>query len=43
MPGFSGFGLKAEEATCSLDAVAESGKSATAHAPAAKRHMRRQR
>jgi hypothetical protein len=32
-----------QEATCSLDAVVESGKSATAHAPAAKRHMRRQR
>jgi len=27
----------------SLDAVDRSGRSATAHAPAAKRHMRRQR
>jgi hypothetical protein len=34
--------LKAAEATCSLDAVVEA-ESATAHAPAAKRHMRRQR
>jgi hypothetical protein len=37
-----GVDLKAE-ATCSLDAVVEAGKSATANAPAAKRHMRRQR
>jgi hypothetical protein len=35
--------LKAEEATCSLDAVAESGNPQTTHAPAAKRHVRRQR
>jgi len=30
-------------AASSLDAVAESGKSATAHAPGSQRHMRRQR
>jgi hypothetical protein len=43
MSGHAGLGmdLKAVEA-CSLDAVVEA-ESATAHAPAAKRHMRRQR
>jgi hypothetical protein len=41
MPGW-GVGLKAEEATSSLDAVVEA-EIRSAHAPAAKRHMRRQR
>jgi hypothetical protein len=40
MPGWV-CDLKAEEATCSLDAVVEA-EIRTAHAPAAKRHMRRQ-
>jgi hypothetical protein len=41
MPGL-GVHLKAEEATCSLDALVEA-EIRTAHAPAAKRQMRRQR
>jgi hypothetical protein len=41
MPGRV-FDLKAVEASCSLDAVVEA-ESATAHAPAAKRHLHRQR
>ena len=41
MPGWVA-DLKAKEATCSLDALVEA-EIRTAHAPAAKRHMRRQR
>jgi hypothetical protein len=41
MPGWV-VDLKPEEATCSLDARV-AAEIRTAHAPAAKRHMRRQR